>query len=69
MLCWVVGPVLDAFGYERIIFGTSPASSSPSSSDAGNWYEIARESFAELALEQAAIDSIFSGNAKAVYGQ
>ena len=69
MLCLVVGPMLEAFGYERIIFGTSSAGSSTSPSHAGDWYEIVRESLAELGLEQAAIDSVFSGNAKVVYGQ
>jgi len=63
-----LGPVLEAFGYERIIFGSSHSSASNASSSAGDWYEIARESFAELGVEQEAIDAVFSGNAKKVYG-
>jgi hypothetical protein len=63
-----LGPVLEAFGYERIIFGSSHSSASNSNSSAGDWYEIARESFAELGVEQEAIDAVFSGNAKKVYG-
>jgi len=63
-----LAPVLEAFGYERIIFGSSHSSASNSSSSAGDWYEIARESFAELGVEQEAIDAVFSGNAKKVYG-
>jgi predicted TIM-barrel fold metal-dependent hydrolase len=65
----IVGPVLEAFGFERIIFGSSHSSASNASSSAGDWYEIARESFAELGVEQAAIDAVFSANAKKVYGR
>jgi predicted TIM-barrel fold metal-dependent hydrolase len=63
-----VGPVLEAFGFERIIFGTSAASGSTVNSNASDWYELARESFAELGVEQDAIDAVFGGNAKGVYG-
>jgi predicted TIM-barrel fold metal-dependent hydrolase len=63
-----VGPVLEAFGYERIIFGTSPSLASPSLVNPADWYALVRESFAELAVEQDAIDSIFSLNARRVYG-
>jgi predicted TIM-barrel fold metal-dependent hydrolase len=64
----IVGPVVEAFGYERIIFGSSHSSASNASSNAGDWYEIARESFAELGVEQEAIDAVFSNNARKVYG-
>ncbi|EIN12050.1 hypothetical protein PUNSTDRAFT_63316 [Punctularia strigosozonata HHB-11173 SS5] len=64
-----LGPALEAFGFERIIFGTSPASGSTAQSSAGDWYELARESFAELGVEQEAIDAVFGGNAKQVYGK
>jgi hypothetical protein len=63
-----LGPVLEAFGFQRIIFGTSPSSTSTSTSHAGDWYEIARECLAELNVEQEAIDGVFSDNAKKVYG-
>ena len=63
-----VGPVLEAFGYGRIIFGSSHSSASSASSNASDWYEIARESFAELGVEQEAIDAVFFLNAKKVYG-
>jgi hypothetical protein len=63
-----IGPVLEAFGYERIIFGTSPSLASPSLVNPADWYALVRESFAELAVEQDAIDSIFSLNARRVYG-
>jgi hypothetical protein len=33
-----------------------------------DWYELARESFAELGIEQEGIDAIFYENAKQVYG-
>lgn len=58
---------MEAFGYQRILFGTSPSLSSSAPSNAGDWYELARESFAELGLEQEDIDAVFSNNAKHVY--
>lgn len=64
----LVGPVMEAFGYERIIFGSSPSSSSRGRAHVGNWYEIARESLAELGVEQAFVDAVFYGNAQKVYG-
>ncbi|KAG2368338.1 hypothetical protein BDR07DRAFT_1448241 [Suillus spraguei] len=63
-----IGPVLEAFGYERIIFGTSPSFAAPSLLNPADWYALVRESFAELAVEQDAIDAIFSLNAKKIYG-
>jgi predicted TIM-barrel fold metal-dependent hydrolase len=63
-----VGPALEAFGYERILFGSSPSPSSRAKSNAGDWYELARESFAELGTEQEDIDAVFFGNASRVYG-
>jgi predicted TIM-barrel fold metal-dependent hydrolase len=67
-MAMAVGPALEAFGYERIIFGSAPLSGSDIPSKANDWYELARESFAELAVEQEAVDAIFAGNAKKVYG-
>ncbi|KZP18695.1 hypothetical protein FIBSPDRAFT_791574 [Athelia psychrophila] len=64
-----LGPVVEAFGYERIIFGSSHSSASTAQSSAGDWYEIARESFAELGIDQEAVDAVFFNNAKKVYGQ
>ncbi|EGO00008.1 hypothetical protein SERLA73DRAFT_52686 [Serpula lacrymans var. lacrymans S7.3] len=63
-----IGPVLEAFGFERIIFGSSPSPISQSTSNVSDWYELVREAFAELGVEQEAIDSVFSVNAKRVYG-
>ncbi|KAJ7091284.1 hypothetical protein C8R44DRAFT_955517 [Mycena epipterygia] len=63
-----LGPVMEAFGYQRIIFGSSPSVASQSASLAGDWYEIARESLAELGVEQECIDAVFCENAKKVYG-
>ncbi|KAH7913926.1 hypothetical protein BJ138DRAFT_1001322 [Hygrophoropsis aurantiaca] len=62
-----IGPVLEAFGYERIIFGTAPAPESTSLSTPSDWYEIVRESFAELGVDQEAIDAVFTTNADKVY--
>ncbi|KAJ7178428.1 hypothetical protein C8R43DRAFT_973391 [Mycena crocata] len=63
-----LGPVMEAFGYQRIIFGSSPSPASQSASLAGDWYEIARESLAELGVEQEFIDAVFCENARKVYG-
>ncbi|GLB37519.1 hypothetical protein LshimejAT787_0405700 [Lyophyllum shimeji] len=63
-----LGPVMEAFGYQRIIFGSSPCPTSTGSSVARDWYEIARESLAELGVEQEFVDAVFYGNAKKVYG-
>jgi predicted TIM-barrel fold metal-dependent hydrolase len=63
-----VSPALEAFGYQRIIFGSSPSRSSNEKSSVKDWYELARESFAELGIEQEGIDAIFYENAKGVYG-
>ena len=59
----VVGPVVEAFGYQRILYG-----SSTSGSDSNNWYEIARESITELGADQEGIDAVFETNATLVYG-
>ena len=32
-----------------------------------DWYEIARESLAELGIEQNFVDAVFYGNAEKVY--
>jgi hypothetical protein len=64
-----LGPVMEAFGYERIIFGSSPSSSSRGHAHAGNWYDIARESLAELGIEQEFVDAVFFGNAQKIYGK
>jgi predicted TIM-barrel fold metal-dependent hydrolase len=63
---FVVGPALEAFGFERIIFGSAPTQGSSTTSSPSDWYELARESFAELGVEQDAIDAVFGGNAKRV---
>jgi hypothetical protein len=65
---YIVGPVLEAFGYQRIIFGSSPSIASRAKSNAGDWYEIARESLAELVSDQEFVDAVFHGNALKVYG-
>ncbi|KAK1225706.1 hypothetical protein PQX77_011326 [Marasmius sp. AFHP31] len=64
-----LGPVMEAFGFQRIIYGSSPSKSSKSTLNAGEWYELARESLAELGVEQEVVDAVFAGNALAVYKQ
>ncbi|PFH50924.1 hypothetical protein AMATHDRAFT_47531 [Amanita thiersii Skay4041] len=63
-----LGLVIEAFGFERIIFGTSPSAGTQHPSHVGDWYEIAREALAELGIEQGPVDDVFYGNAKRVYG-
>ncbi|KIK97364.1 hypothetical protein PAXRUDRAFT_824993 [Paxillus rubicundulus Ve08.2h10] len=63
-----IAPVLEAFGFERIIFGSSPTTSSDASAQPTNWYRLARESFCELAVEQNEINKVFMDNAERVYG-
>ncbi|KAH9176611.1 hypothetical protein EDB89DRAFT_2112590 [Lactarius sanguifluus] len=48
-------------------FGSAPSPISHSPSNASDWYEIARESFAELGVDQESVDAVFCGNAKRVY--
>lgn len=62
-----IGPCLEAFGYSRILYGSSPSPFSHTKSNAADWYELARESFAELGTEQEGVDAVFYGNAKLVY--
>jgi hypothetical protein len=63
-----VGPAFEAFGEERIIFGSARVPGSHAASTASDWYELARESIAELGVEQQTIDAIFSKNAQRAYG-
>ena len=63
-----MGPAVEAFGFERIVYGSAPSPISHVSSNAGDWYEIAREAFAELGVEQESIDAVFGGNAQRIYG-
>jgi hypothetical protein len=67
LVCSSVGPAVEAFGFERIIFGSAPSPVSRAQSNAGDWYEIAREAFAELGVDQESIDAVFGGNAQHIY--
>jgi len=62
-----VGPAVEAFGFGRILFGSAPSPTSHASSNAGDWYEIAREAFAELGVDQDSVDAVFGGNAERIY--
>ena len=68
-LCPSVGPEVEAFGFERVIFGSAPSPVSRAESNAGDWYEIAREAFAELGVDQESVDAVqvFGGNAQRIY--
>ncbi|KAG8997168.1 hypothetical protein FRB93_000454 [Tulasnella sp. JGI-2019a] len=63
-----LGPALDAFGFSRIMFGSSPSPSSTAASTPHDWYVLVREVVAELAVDQIGVDAIFNGTAKSVYG-
>jgi len=62
-----LGPAVEAFGFERIVFGSAPSPVSQALSNAGDWYEIAREAFAELGVDQESVDAVFGGNAQRIY--
>lgn len=64
-----IGPVLEAFGFERMLFGSSPSPAGEAFDLPVSWYDLVRESFAELGVEQDAIDNVFMHNAKRVYGR
>ncbi|KAF8530489.1 hypothetical protein BU17DRAFT_79267 [Hysterangium stoloniferum] len=61
-----LGPAVEAFGFERIMFGSSRAAGSTSGS-ANDWYEIARESLVELGVDQESVDAVFAAAAGTVY--
>ncbi|KAF9227260.1 hypothetical protein BS17DRAFT_800320 [Gyrodon lividus] len=63
-----IAPVLEAFGFERIIFGSSPATVSDVSAQPMSWYKLAQESFRELAVGQDEMNKVFMENAERVYG-
>ncbi|CAE6431934.1 unnamed protein product [Rhizoctonia solani] len=63
-----LGPAIEAFGYSRLVFGSSPSTTSTSTSNAGDWYQIAKESVAELGVDQEGLDAVFGTNAKTIYG-
>lgn len=65
--CSSVGPAVEAFGFERIVFGSAPSPVSRAQSNAGDWYEISREAFAELGIDQENVDAVFGGNAQRIY--
>ena len=50
-----MGPAVEAFGFERIVFGSAPSPVSRAQSNVGDWYKIAREAFAELASTRRAL--------------
>jgi len=62
-----LGPAVEAFGFERIVYGSAPSPVSHARSNAGDWYEIAREAFAELGVDQDSVDAVFGGNAQRIY--
>jgi predicted TIM-barrel fold metal-dependent hydrolase len=63
----LVGPIIEAFGFSRIIFASSSSSAAEHPSAPANWYELAREAVAELGIDQEGVDAIFGGNAQSVY--
>jgi len=68
ILILFIVPVLEAFGFERIIFGSSPAFADGSPALAESWYKLVLGAFRELAVSQDEMDKIFIDNAERVYG-
>lgn len=65
-----LGPAVEAFGEDRIIFGTSSASPDGRTRIRPvDWYSLARESITEIGVEQEGVDGIFSGNALSIYSK
>jgi len=63
-----LGPAVEAFGQDRILFGASAVSKNEVRRISPlDWYALARESIVEIGVEQDGVDSIFGGNALAVY--
>lgn len=63
-----LGQGVEAFGWQRIVYASSSvAREGASTGGAGDWYAIARESLAELGVEQDAVDGVFGANAQGVY--
>jgi len=65
-----LGPAVEAFGDSRIVFGTSASSAEGIKTRirASDWYTLARESIAEIGVEQEGVDAIFYKNALVAYG-
>jgi hypothetical protein len=61
-------PVLEAFGFERIIFGSSPATPNNAFAQPTSWCKLAQEAFRELAVGQDEMNKVFMENAERVYG-
>ena len=66
LTCAVVGPALEAFGSERILWGSAPTTTTPRLGLA-EWYELSREAWAELGVEAECIDALFHENATRLY--
>ena len=67
LMCSLVGPAVEAFGFERILWGSAPTAST-SALSLSEWYELSRESWAELGIEPECIDALFYENATRLYG-
>ncbi|KZT52875.1 hypothetical protein CALCODRAFT_501792 [Calocera cornea HHB12733] len=61
-----LGPVVEAFGFSRIIYSSTGSSKAPISK-ASDWYTLARECVAEMGVEQDALDTVFGINGLDVY--
>jgi hypothetical protein len=48
----LVGRAVEVFRFGRIVFGSAPSLVSHARTNAGDWYEIAREAFVEPGVDQ-----------------
>ena len=62
-----MGFAVEAFGFERVIFGLVLSPVSLAQLNTGNWYEIACEVFVELGIDQESVDAVFAGNTQCIY--
>ena len=65
VLQWVLQ--LKRSGLNVLFFGAAPSPVSRAHLNAGDWYETAREAFAELDVDQESVDAVFGVNAQRIY--
>jgi hypothetical protein len=53
-------------GLDVSFFGSAPSPVSWAQSNASDRYEIGREAFAELGVDQESVDAVFGGNAQRI---
>jgi hypothetical protein len=57
---------LKRLGLDVLFFGSAPSPVSRAQSNASDWYEIGREAFAELGVDQESVDAMSGSHAKRI---